>query len=62
MSDRRTQIMQAAVRVIARDGVRGLRVEKLAAEAGVSTALIYYHFHDRDGIVPAAPCTPPRCG
>ncbi|CAM3268877.1 TetR/AcrR family transcriptional regulator [Tsukamurella hominis] len=54
MSDRRTQIMQAAVRVIARDGVRGLRVEKLAAEAGVSTALIYYHFHDRDGIVRAA--------
>ncbi|KXP05599.1 TetR family transcriptional regulator C-terminal domain-containing protein [Tsukamurella tyrosinosolvens] len=54
MTDRRTQIMQAAVRVIARDGVRGLRVEKLAAEAGVSTALIYYHFHDRDGIVHAA--------
>ncbi|MFG2651795.1 TetR/AcrR family transcriptional regulator [Streptomyces sp. NPDC048436] len=43
--------MEAAVRVIARSGVRGLRVEELAAEAGVSTALIYYHFKDRAGLV-----------
>ncbi|MFB7876086.1 TetR/AcrR family transcriptional regulator [Nocardia sp. NPDC056064] len=54
MSDRRTQIMEAAVRVIAQDGVRGLRVDKLAATAEVSTALIYYHFKDRAGILRAA--------
>ncbi|MEC3978665.1 TetR/AcrR family transcriptional regulator [Amycolatopsis sp. H20-H5] len=54
MPERRTQILQAAVRVIAQDGVRGLRVEKLAAEASVSTALIYYHFKDRAGILHAA--------
>ncbi|SDZ27540.1 regulatory protein, tetR family [Amycolatopsis xylanica] len=54
MPERRSQILQAAVRVIAQDGVRGLRVEKLAAEAGVSTALIYYHFKDRAGILHAA--------
>ncbi|WP_040816137.1 TetR/AcrR family transcriptional regulator [Nocardia concava] len=54
MSDRQTQILEAAVRVIAQDGVRGLRVEKLAAAAGVSTALIYYHFKDRAGILRAA--------
>ncbi|MFF7633190.1 TetR/AcrR family transcriptional regulator [Kitasatospora sp. NPDC008050] len=48
---RRTVIMEAAARVIARRGVRGLRVEELAAEAGVSTALIYYHFKDRTGIL-----------
>lgn len=54
MSERRTQLLEAAVRVIAQDGVRGLRVEKLAAEAGVSTALIYYHFKDRAGILRAA--------
>ena len=47
-------MLEAAVRVIAQDGVRGLRVEKLAAEAGVSTALIYYHFKDRAGIMRAA--------
>jgi AcrR family transcriptional regulator len=54
VSERRTQMLEAAVRVIAQDGVRGLRVEKLAAEAGVSTALIYYHFKDRAGILRAA--------
>ncbi|MFG2191879.1 TetR/AcrR family transcriptional regulator [Streptomyces sp. NPDC048639] len=51
MSDRRTLILQAATRVIARRGVRGLRVEELAAEAGVSTALIYYHFGGRAGLM-----------
>ncbi|MET8875771.1 TetR/AcrR family transcriptional regulator [Nocardia sp. NPDC004604] len=53
MSQRQTQILEAAVRVIAQDGVRGLRIEKLAAEAGVSTALIYYHFKDRSGVLHA---------
>ncbi|WP_329287096.1 TetR/AcrR family transcriptional regulator [Streptomyces sp. NBC_00691] len=43
--------MEGAARVIARRGVRGLRVEELAVEAGVSTALIYYHFKDRAGIL-----------
>ncbi|MEU1508001.1 TetR/AcrR family transcriptional regulator [Kitasatospora sp. NPDC005748] len=51
MSDRRTEIVRAATRVIARRGVRGLRVGELASEAGVSTALIYYHFTDRAGIL-----------
>ncbi|MEU6170489.1 TetR/AcrR family transcriptional regulator [Streptantibioticus parmotrematis] len=51
MADRRTEILRAAVRVIARRGVRGLRVGELAAEAGVSTSLIYYHFTDRAGIL-----------
>ncbi|WUS67642.1 TetR/AcrR family transcriptional regulator [Kitasatospora sp. NBC_01246] len=53
MADRRSLIMEAAARVIARRGVRGLRVEELASEAGVSTALIYYHFKDRAGILRA---------
>ncbi|MFI6976986.1 TetR/AcrR family transcriptional regulator [Embleya sp. NPDC050154] len=53
MSDRHITIMEAAARVIARRGVRGLRVEELAAEAGVSTGLIYYHFKDRTGVLRA---------
>ncbi|WP_030770813.1 MULTISPECIES: TetR/AcrR family transcriptional regulator [unclassified Streptomyces] len=51
MSDRRRAILEGAARVIARRGVRGLRVSDLAAEADVSTALIYYHFKDRTGIL-----------
>lgn len=53
MASRSTQILEAAARVIARRGVRGLRVEELAAEAGISTALIYYHFKDRTGVLRA---------
>ncbi|WP_063775256.1 TetR/AcrR family transcriptional regulator [Streptacidiphilus anmyonensis] len=49
--DRRTEILTAATRVIARRGVRGLRVAELAKEAGVSVALIYYHFGDRAGLL-----------
>lgn len=51
MANRSTQILEAAARVIARRGIRGLRVEELAAEADVSTALIYYYFKDRSGIL-----------
>ncbi|PWK74436.1 regulatory TetR family protein [Streptomyces sp. CG 926] len=51
MSDRRRAILEGAARVIARRGVRGLRVSDLAVEADVSTALIYYHFKDRTGIL-----------
>ncbi|MFH8574958.1 TetR family transcriptional regulator [Streptomyces zaomyceticus] len=51
MKDRRRTILEAAARVIARRGVRGLRVEELAVEAGVSKALVYYHFEDRAGLL-----------
>lgn len=51
MTDRRTAILEAAARLITRRGVRGLRVDELATEAGVSTALVYYHFKDRAGIL-----------
>ncbi|MFK3730338.1 TetR/AcrR family transcriptional regulator [Streptomyces sp. NPDC088090] len=51
MRDRRTAILEAAARVVARRGVRGLRMEELATEAGVSTALVYYHFKDRAGVL-----------
>lgn len=40
--------------MIALRGVRGLRVEDVAAEAGVSKTLIYYHFRDRAGLVTSA--------
>ncbi len=53
MSDRRTSILEAAARCIARNGVRGLRVHDVAGEANVSTSLLYYHFKDRDGLLAA---------
>jgi len=49
--DRRTAILLAVCRVIARDGVDGLRMATVAAEAGVSSALLHYHFATRDELV-----------
>ncbi|MCR6490733.1 TetR/AcrR family transcriptional regulator [Amycolatopsis sp. OK19-0408] len=53
MAGKRDLILRAAVGMIARNGVRGLRVEDVAAEAGASTGLIYYHFKDRAGLLTA---------
>ena len=51
MADRRTLILEAACRVIARRGVRGLRVEELAREAKISVSLIYYYFDSRENLL-----------
>jgi AcrR family transcriptional regulator len=51
--DRRQAILDAAIAVIARRGVRGLRVEQVAAEARVAVSLIYYYFANRNGLVKA---------
>ena len=52
--ERREAILVAAARVISRSGVRGLRVEEVASEAGVSPPLLYYHFASRQGLIRAA--------
>lgn len=39
--------MDAGVRCIARDGVAGASMAAIALEAGVSKALLHYHYHDR---------------
>jgi len=52
--DRREAILVAAARLIAREGVRGLRVEEVATQAGVSPPLLYYHFASRSGLIRAA--------
>jgi AcrR family transcriptional regulator len=52
--DRKTAILDAAISVIARDGVRGVPVEEIAASAGVAVSLLYYYFDTRDGLVRAA--------
>jgi AcrR family transcriptional regulator len=51
---KRDAIVVAAATAIARSGVRGMRVEEVAAAAGVSPALLYYHFSSRAGLVRAA--------
>lgn len=54
MADRRTALLDAALAEIAVCGTRGMRVDQVAARAGVSVALIYHHFGDRPGLLNAA--------
>lgn len=53
MVDAKITILTAARNRIAVAGVRGLRVNDVAAEAGVSPGLLYYHFTDRAGLLAA---------
>jgi len=50
----REALLAAACHYIATKGLRGLRVEEVAAEAGVATSLIYHHFGDRATLLRSA--------
>jgi AcrR family transcriptional regulator len=47
------RILEAAKRVLARDGFRGLTFETIAREAGENPALIRYHFGSKAGLLTA---------
>lgn len=46
-ADARARIVDAGIRCIAREGVVGASMAAIALEAGVSKALLHYHYHDR---------------
>lgn len=50
---RRTQIIEAAAAVIARDGVAGATTRRIAAEAKLSLATLHYVFKTKDDILAA---------
>jgi AcrR family transcriptional regulator len=45
------EILAAACRVVAREGAHGLRMASVAAEAGVSKALVHYYFSTRQELL-----------
>ena len=45
--DARGRIVSAGARCVAREGVAGASMAAIALEAGVSKALLHYHYHDR---------------
>ncbi|MGN6379637.1 MAG: TetR/AcrR family transcriptional regulator [Gaiellales bacterium] len=51
---RRQEILAAACRVIGRMGIDRLRMSDVAAEAGVSTALVHYYCATRDELLEQA--------
>ena len=50
-ADARVRIIDAGVRCIAREGVTGASMAAIALEAGVSKALLHYHYHDRSRLL-----------
>jgi AcrR family transcriptional regulator len=46
-SEARMRIIDAGIRCVVREGVQGASMSAIAAEAGVSKALLHYHFTDR---------------
>ena len=49
--DRRERILEAACRAIAREGSRTVRLQDIAAEAGVSKALLHYYADSREQLL-----------
>ena len=50
-ADRRRQILDAAVRVFARQGFHATRVSDIADEAGVAYGLVYHYFRSKDEVL-----------
>jgi AcrR family transcriptional regulator len=50
-ADRRTALVQAALRVVARDGVAAATTRAIVAEAGMSLASFHYAFTSRDQLM-----------
>jgi TetR/AcrR family transcriptional regulator, transcriptional repressor of bet genes len=48
---RREQILQAALEVALRERLSGLTIRSVAAEAGVSTGLVFFHFESKEGLL-----------
>jgi AcrR family transcriptional regulator len=49
--DRRRQILDAAVKVFARQGFNQCRVSDIADEAGVAYGLVYHYFRSKDEVL-----------
>jgi AcrR family transcriptional regulator len=47
----RERILDAAVRRIAREGIDEVRIARIAMDAGVSAALVHYHFESREALL-----------
>jgi AcrR family transcriptional regulator len=50
---RREQILDAAMRVVVRHGVRGATMGRIAAAAGISTPALYWYFASKDALLRA---------
>ena len=54
MPARRTEIVDATVRVIARDGMSGASLRAIAREIGYTTGVVMHYFRDKEELLVAA--------
>lgn len=54
LTDRVVAILEAACRVVVREGAHGLRMASVAEEASVSKALVHYYFSTRQELLRSA--------
>lgn len=52
-AERRHQLLESAFAVAARDGLDGLTIRAVAAEAGLSHGLVLFHFGSKEGLLHA---------
>lgn len=53
MTEKKENILNAALELFAKEGFRSTSTSKLAAHAGVSEGLIFRHFKNKDGLLQA---------
>lgn len=52
--DRYELILEAVLRLLARDGISGVSMRAVAREAGVALGLVNYHFQDKTNLIAAS--------
>jgi AcrR family transcriptional regulator len=52
--DRQSQILEAVLRLLARQGISGLSMRAVAREAGVALGLVHYYYEDKTSLIRAA--------
>jgi len=52
--DRQAEILEAALRLLARHGIAGLSMRAVAREAGVALGLVNYYYEDKTSLIRAA--------
>lgn len=50
-NERKTQIMKAAIKVFAENGIKLTKIGMIAAEAGVSHGLLYHYFKSKEDVL-----------
>lgn len=50
----RTQLVEAALRIILEQGIDAVRIDTIVSEVGVTKGSLYWHFEDRDALIKEA--------